>query len=129
FVYDGQQAQILALMKIYNAKQSTKNEKENVAQNRTTYENKLGELQEQLDRARAQLPDEADVPQLLAELGARARQTGLVIDEFKPNQEDVKDFYAEIGFQVKARGSYHELGTFIDSVGKLDRIVNVSNLV
>ena len=129
FIYDGQQSEIRALLQTYNKKQSTKNEKENVAQNRTTYQNKLGELQEQLDQARAQLPDEADVPQLLAQLGAKARETGRAIDEFKPSEETIKDFYAEIGFKMKARGSYHELGLFIDSVGKLDRIINISNLV
>ena len=76
----------------------------------------------------AKLPDSADVPQLLAQLGGRARQTGLAIDEFKPLDEKIKDFYAEIGFKMKARGSFHEVAMFSDSLIKLDRIINVSNL-
>jgi len=77
---------------------------------------------------RAQLPDQADVPQLLAQLGARARQSGLSIEEFTPSGEADKGFYFEIPFNVKVTGSFHEISTFIYSVGHMDRIMNVSNL-
>ena len=128
-INDGQQAQLRELRSQLNSKQGVKVEKENIAQNRSTYEAKLRQLQQQLDDARAKLPDSADVAQLLAQLGSRARQTGLLIDQFEPQPEEYKGFYAEIPFTVKARGSYHEVAMFIDAVGRLDRIVNVTNLV
>ena len=68
------------------------------------------------------------MPQLLAQLDNRARQAGLAISRFEPKGETPKDFYAEINFAMDVRGSYHEIATFIDSVGKLDRIVNVMSI-
>lgn len=127
-IYDSQQSTIAALQQQYNNQQGIRNEKQEIAQNRATYEAKLGKLQQQLDEARAKLPDGADVPQLLAQLGAKARETGLAIDEFQPQEERMRDFFAEIGFRMKARGSYHEIGMFVDAVGKVDRIINVTNL-
>ena len=126
--YGSQQSAIASYETQLAQKQGMKNEKENIAQNRSTYETKLGLLQTQLDEARSKLPDSADVPQLLAQLGSRARQTGLDIDQFEPRDEVKKSFYAEIPFQMKVRGSYHEVAMFIDSVGKLNRIINVTNI-
>lgn len=99
-----------------------------VVDNLAKYEARLTELQQKLNEARAQLPDDADVPQLLAQLDNKARQAGLYISRFEPKGEQPKDFYADINFEMAVRGSYHEMGAFIDSVGKLDRIINVLNI-
>jgi type IV pilus assembly protein PilO len=128
FIYTDQTVTVARLEKEYNDKAKKRDDKAKVARNKSTYEEKLGVLQEQLDQARAQLPDSADVPQLLAQLGNRARDSGLDIEEFNPADEKSKDFYAEIAFRMKVRGSYHEIALFIDSVGKLDRIINIVNL-
>lgn len=127
-VYTDQQLQLVHLTQEYKKKQTIKNTKENIVQYRATYEKKLAGLQQSLDEARAKLPDSANVPQLLAQLGSRARQTGLTIDSFEPLKEVTKGFYAEIAFRMKAKGSYHEVAMFIDSIGRLDRIINVSDL-
>jgi type IV pilus assembly protein PilO len=103
-------------------------EKQAYVDNLAKYEARLNELQQDLNVARSQLPDAADVPQLLAQLGNKARQSGLAIATFEPKGESVKDFVAELTFAMQVKGSYHEIGTFIDSVGKLDRIVNVAGL-
>ena len=94
----------------------------------TRYEARFNELQSQLDHARDVLPDSPDVAQLLAQLGSKARQVGLDIDYFEPAGEVDQDFFTEILFQMKLRGSYHEIATFIDSIGKMDRIVNVAGI-
>ncbi len=128
FINSDQESELVQLHKTYNEKQIARNSKQSIADYKDTYIAKLATLQEQLDKARAQLPDTADVPQLLAQLGNRARQTGLLIDEFVPSPEKKKDFYAEIAFNMKVKGSYHDIATFIDSVGRLDRIINIVNL-
>lgn len=92
------------------------------------YEAKYNQLQQDLNEARSQLPDEADVPQLLAQLDNNARQSGLSIVRFEPRPEEAKDFYAEISVELSVDGSFHEIGTFVDAVGKMDRIVNVQNI-
>lgn len=92
------------------------------------YEARFNQLQQDLNEARSQLPDEADVPQLLAQLDNAARQSGLQIENFEPTGEDPKDFYSEVGVNMEVRGSFHEIGTFVDAVGKMDRIVNVKDI-
>ncbi|MEO1173151.1 MAG: type 4a pilus biogenesis protein PilO, partial [Myxococcota bacterium] len=92
------------------------------------YEARFNQLQQDLNEARSQLPDEADVPQLLAQLDNAARQSGLSIENFAPTGENPKQFYSEVGVNMEVKGSYHEIATFVDAVGKMDRIVNVQDI-
>ncbi|MBN1962279.1 MAG: type 4a pilus biogenesis protein PilO [Deltaproteobacteria bacterium] len=128
FIYSGQSQKYEALQQQYTQLETERAEKQAYVENLQRYEARLQELQQSLNTARSQLPDDPDVPQLLAQIGSKAKQAGLEIDRFAPTGEQPKDFYAEILFDVKIHGSFHEIGTFIDSMGKLDRILNVSNL-
>jgi type IV pilus assembly protein PilO len=103
-------------------------EKELYVANLAQYEARLAELQSNLQMARAMLPDDPAVPEFLAQLGSKARQAGLTIETFEPKEETPRDFFSEIAFRLRVRGSYHEIASFIDSIGKLDRIVNVSEI-
>ncbi|MBI5508415.1 MAG: type 4a pilus biogenesis protein PilO [Deltaproteobacteria bacterium] len=116
------------LQQQYAKLEAERAEKQAYIDNLAKYEARLNELQQDLNKARAQLPDAADVPQLLAQLGNKARQSGLTIVNFEPKGESLREFVAELNFATQVKGSYHEVATFIDSVGKLDRIVNVSAL-
>ena len=107
---------------------ATRAEKRAYADNLSKYEARLEQLQENLSAARAQLPDTADTPTFLAQISAKASAAGLTIESFTPQEETQKDFYAELTFAMQVRGSFHEIVTFIDAVGKLDRIVNVMGI-
>ena len=126
--YSDTASNLEALRTQYKKQQAARVEKQGIAHNLSMYESKLVELEKKLERARAQLPDSSNVPQLLAQLSNKGRQVGMDIEEFQPKTEQKKGFYAEIAFNVKVRGSYHEIAMFIDSLGRLDRIVNVQNL-
>ncbi len=128
FVYSDQASRIADLEQQYSRLETERTEKQAYIENLQKYEARLTELQQSLATARSQLPDDPDVPQLLAQLGTKAKQAGLEIDRFEPKGERPQDFYAEIVFEMKLHGSYHEIGTFLDSVGKLDRILNVTGL-
>ncbi len=128
FVYDGQQADLATYQKKYETKVGEQDAKRQIAANLSSYQDKLAGTQRELEEARAKLPDSADVPQLLAQLGSHAELVGLSIEEFKPGKESRKDFVAEIPFDLAVKGSFHEIAMFIDSVSKLDRIVNVKEL-
>ena len=127
-VHAGQVDQLAALEEQYRKQEAERAEKRAYADNLPKYEARFSELQQALNTARAMLPDNPDVPQFLAQLGNSARDVGLTIDRFEPRPEAFQDFYAEIGFGVQVHGSYHEVAMFIDQVGKVDRIVNVSDL-
>ena len=97
-------------------------------QNMEKYKARFQQLELELARAKTVLPDTADVAQLLSVLGNKARDVGLSIDRFEPLGETTKDFYSEILFTMKLKGTYHEIATYIDSIGKIDRIVNVTGI-
>lgn len=128
FLWSDQAEHVENLEAQYRQLESERAEKQAYVDNLAKYEARLNELQESLNQAREQLPDDPDVPQLLAQLDNRARQAGLDISRFEPKGETSKDFYAEIAFDMNVKGSYHEVASFIDSVGRLDRIVNVMSI-
>jgi len=47
---------------------------------------------------------------------------------FKPQPEVVKEFYAVIPVELDLVGSFNNLGVFLDSISKLDRILKVDSL-
>ncbi len=123
-----QAEQIEELKAKYLKLEGERDEKQGYIENLPKHEARYAELVQNLNVARAQLPDDPDVPALVAQLGNKERQAGVLIQNFEPKGEAVKDFYVEITFDVKLKGSFHEVATFVDSLGKLDRIINVTDI-
>jgi len=74
------------------------------------------------------LPQKKEIPSLLTNISALGTNSGLNMTTFKPGGERRKEFYAEIPVSLKVRGPYHNVGTFLYEVSKLDRIVSATNL-
>ncbi len=74
------------------------------------------------------LPDKREIPDLLESISKSGRFSGLEFILFKPSAEVMRDFYAEIPVQIEVTGGYHNLAMFFDKVGRLSRIVNISNI-
>jgi type IV pilus assembly protein PilO len=74
------------------------------------------------------LPKEKEIPKLLTNISALGRGAGLEFVTFKPQRDVRKDYYDEIPVQIKLTGPYHNTGSFLDQVSKLDRLVSVSNI-
>ncbi|HEY3306549.1 MAG TPA: type 4a pilus biogenesis protein PilO [Candidatus Binatia bacterium] len=81
-----------------------------------------------LNEAIAQLPDQKEIPDLLANISSKARESGLDILLFRPRAENPQDFYAEIPVDVVVRGEFHSVVGFFDEVGRLNRLVNINNI-
>jgi len=75
-----------------------------------------------------QLPDKSQMDGLLTDINQAGLGRGLEFELFKPGQEIVADFYAEMPIQIKIRGSYHDIGAFATDVSKLSRIVTLNDL-
>ena len=86
------------------------------------------ELDGMLKEAIAQLPDRKEIPDLLSSISAKVREAGLEILLFRPRAENLQEFYAEIPVDIIVRGHYHNVVTFFDEVGRLSRLVNISNI-
>ncbi len=102
--------------------------KRNLTRDSAKLREQLDELNIMLKKAVAQLPDRKEIPELLSSISGRAREAGLEILIFRPQAENLRDFYAEIPVDIVVRGGFHDVVTFFDEVGRLNRLVNIRNI-
>lgn len=95
---------------------------------RGEFERELRELNAELKRAQARLPDQREIADLLSSVAASGRASGLEITLFRQKPEVPHDFYAAVPVEMQMRGTYHDVALFLDRVKRLDRIVNVSDI-
>jgi type IV pilus assembly protein PilO len=103
-------------------------QKRMIAANRPKLEEEIKGLEKQLDAALVKLPEEKEIPKLLTQVNTLGLQSGLEFLLFRPGAPVKKGFYAEVPIDIRVEGEYHTLGTFLDRVSKLERIVNVADL-
>jgi type IV pilus assembly protein PilO len=92
------------------------------------HRSEMAMLQEQFDATSVLFPKEKEIPRLLTDISAEGQNAGLEFLAFKPQAAVPKDFYSDIPIDIQVRGPYHNLGSFLDHVSKLSRIVSVSNV-
>ncbi len=102
--------------------------KRNLTRDSAKLKKQLDEFNQMLRKAVAQLPDRKEIPELLSSISGRAREAGLEILIFRPQAENLRDFYAEIPVDIVVRGGFHNVVTFFDEVGRLNRLVNIRNI-
>jgi len=95
---------------------------------RASAERELRDLTAELKRAQARLPDQREIADLLSNVAASGHSAGLEIVLFKQKPEVYQDFYAEVPVEMQMHGTYHDVALFLDSVKRLDRIVNVTDI-
>lgn len=92
------------------------------------YSQQLNEIDRSFGALLKQLPNKSEVESLLVEINQSGIGRGLQFDLFKPGQEVMKDFYAELPISVKLTGTYHDFGAFAGDIGRLSRIVTLNNV-
>jgi len=102
--------------------------KKSQAVNLELYTQQLSEIDRSFGALLKQLPNKSEVEALLIEINQSGMGRGLQFDLFKPGQEIVKDFYAELPINVRLTGSYHDFGAFAGDIGRLSRIVTLNNV-
>lgn len=104
-------------------------ENQAIADNLPKFQEEVNTLKDQLREAIALLPDEANVHTLYRQLFVEAEKSNVELLSFKPGGTSKKGFYSDLSLDITVRGSYHRIAEFIDRVGKLDRIINMSNII
>lgn len=84
-------------------------------------------IEEDLQRYVAKLPDKKEIPDLLKSISNMSQEAGLEVLLFKPQGEQVAEYYSRVPVELKFVGSYHKVGMFFYYVGTLHRIVNIEN--
>ena len=103
-------------------------DKKRQAVNLDLYVQQLAEIDRSFGALLKQLPDKSEIEALLIEINQAGLGRGLQFELFKPGQEQVKDFYAELPITVKINGGYHDFGAFAADIAKLPRIVTLNNI-
>jgi type IV pilus assembly protein PilO len=104
-------------------------EKQAIANNLNQFRREKELLEQRLQEALAELPNDKKLDELLQLFQDRATKAGLEILTIEPQPQKSEGFYASIPIPMTVQGTYHEVATFLDALGRLRRIVNVNNLV
>ena len=103
-------------------------QKQSIANNLAQFRHEKEILERRLAQALTELPNEANIDELIRSLSEIATKSGLTINSIDPQGEQRQSFYASIPIVMAVTGNYHEIGVYLDSLSKLARIVNVTNI-
>lgn len=103
-------------------------EKQAIANDLNRFRKEKELLEQRLAEALSELPEENNIDELLGLFQDRAQKAGLEIATITPEAEKAEGFYARIPISMTVNGNFHEVATFFDSLGRLRRIVNVSDI-
>ncbi len=103
-------------------------QKQRISRELPTLEAARKNLQRDLDLALRRLPEEKEIPDLLTQINRLGQEAGLVFTLFKPGKPKKDEFYTRIPIRMKAEGTYHALGRFFEQLGRMERIVNITDL-
>lgn len=103
-------------------------EKQAIANNLNQFRREKELLEQRLTEALAELPEQKNLDELLQLFQDRAIKAGLEINTIEPGGEKAEGFFARIPIPMTVTGNFHEIATFFDSIGRLRRIVNVSDI-
>jgi type IV pilus assembly protein PilO len=87
-------------------------------------------LVKRINELKEQLPDEKEISSLLKQVSDMGTSAGLEIISWKPAPKVThpSGIVYEIPISVAVMGTYHNLGYFLSSITKLNRIVNIDNM-
>ena len=128
FLYGPRADEIAKLADSVEIAQNEKKVKTQKSANLVRLRKELQQLDAELKRALAQLPEKGEIPDLLSTISAKAQQAGLDVILFRPRAETFQDFYAEVPVDITVKGNFHNTVSFFDEVGRMDRMVNINNI-
>lgn len=99
-----------------------------VANNLPKFKAEFEGLKKDLDNALTELPNSKEIPSLLTSITSAGKSAGLDFLTFRPKGEVPKEFYAEVPVDIIVSGPFFGIANFFVAVGKLPRIVNISNV-
>jgi type IV pilus assembly protein PilO len=101
---------------------------EQLKRNQEKMSQKIADLQQELLIAREKLPASAEIPSLLQRIHNQAKTAGLEITTFQREDEVPRQYYIEIPVSMELEGTFDELANFFYYVGRMTRIVNVTDI-
>lgn len=103
-------------------------QKKRIAKELPKLEAARDQLKGELEQALRRLPEEKEIPNLLTQINRLGQDAGLTFSLFKPGKPTEDEFYTRVPIQIRAAGTYHALGRFFEELGRMERIVNITDL-
>src|ERR1041384_927006 len=128
FVVDPMRTQITQRQGQLRQREDELIQKQSIANNLAQFKHEKEILERRLAQALTELPNEANIDDLIRSLAEIGTKSGLTINTIDPQAEQRQSFYAAIPIVMSVTGNYHEIGVFLDALSKLARIVNVTNI-
>ncbi|OGP96323.1 MAG: hypothetical protein A2W10_08815, partial [Deltaproteobacteria bacterium RBG_16_55_12] len=119
--YSPRSDEISKLTQEVESQRNERDKKKKEAANIPKLKEQMAQLDGRLKEAVAQLPDRKEIPDLLSSISNKVKESGLDILIFRPRAENIQEFYAEIPVDIVVRGGFHNVATFFDEVGRLNR--------
>ncbi len=95
----------------------------------TDIDRQIANLKQQLEIERRIVPDEKEVDGFIKMLDAEALKAGVELRRYTSKPYSSREFYTEVPFEIELDGSYNSMINFFTQVSKLERIVNISDLL
>ena len=92
-------------------------------------ERQVASLKQQLEIERRIVPDEKEVDNFMRMVSGEARKAGVEVRRYTAKPYASKEYYTEVPFEVEFDGPYYSMLGFFDRLTKVERIVNVTNLM
>ncbi|OOZ42291.1 pilus assembly protein PilO [Solemya pervernicosa gill symbiont] len=102
--------------------------KQRKAANLNAYKEQLAEMQLTFGALLRQLPNKAEIADLLIDISQTGLASGLEFELFKPTKEVNREFYVEHPISIKVVGQYHDFGEFASGIAALPRIVTLHDI-
>ena len=127
-VYIPQSKEITRLNKEIASLEKKINQAKIKARTLKKFEAEQVEVEAQFREALKLLPNKREIPTLLRSITQLGSDANLEFRLFSPKKEKARDFYIEIPVSMEVSGTYHDVATFFDKVGRMKRIVNILDI-
>jgi type IV pilus assembly protein PilO len=92
-------------------------------------ERQLANLKQQLEIERRIVPDEKQADDFMRMVQSEAGKAGIEVRRYTARAVSAREYYSEVPFELEVDGPYYGVVNFLDRLGKMERIVNVSGLL
>jgi type IV pilus assembly protein PilO len=127
-LYQPRMEELATLQEQINSKKTDLLKHQQIASKHEAFKAEVAVLEAHLSQLLQFLPKSQEIPDLIRQISDLAVRTGLQINLLRPQGEQPEQFYAKVPITVQVKGPYHAVGQFLDALGRLPRIVSVSDI-
>ncbi len=127
--YQGKIAQIkeldVAIAELDEKIQTAEEHKQRIVQ----LSQEIEDLELSLKYAREKLPSTEELTKIVEDVyKLGTMESNISIESFIPGNQVPREIYSEKPYTMKIIGSFHQIATFFNKIGNLNRILNIDNL-